>query len=88
MRTRRERAEMLRQEIAALHEGRHLYINASTVSEYQAQIRKTASGDCGAITRLLERMSQALRDRNNAYHADLRAHCRPELGCFAEWSGT
>ena len=74
-------------EVAALHEGRHLFINASTVVEYQAKMRTTLGG-CSAIDNLFQQMNQDLRDRNLAYHAELRANCKPELGCSPKWFGT
>lgn len=73
-------------QIIALHEGRHVYINWSTVRDFgpDGPDRLTCVG--GKAAGKAER--EALMKRNADYHAALRADCVPEAGCPLPWAGS
>jgi predicted secreted Zn-dependent protease len=75
-------------QVIYIHEAGHVAIDKKDIAALNAQAQKLAT--CDALYRFWDdpHVFDKLQADQNAYHARLRADCRPEIGCIPPgWDG-
>ena len=74
------------QQTIYVHEVGHVKIDIDDWTAAIDYIHQLSS--CQAVINYIPTAEQKIRDDNDAYHARLKADCRPEIGCFPRgWLG-